>query len=144
MHKCIPYFLGVVILAFAVNTSFADDENPVIQNNILYFKDPRVDVLQKMYMRNKVKKEMVTRVQIFQATSRDQVFEARAQFNARFPGIQTYITYASPNFKLRVGEFDSKQEAHKFMQQLKAYFPTSFVIEEKAIDDDKKPKAKNN
>jgi hypothetical protein len=143
MKKFITYLFSAVVVCFSAQSLLADDDNPVIQNNILYFKDPRVDVLQKMYMRNKTKKDLVTRVQIFQATSRDQVFEARAQFSARFPGIQTFITYATPNFKLRVGEFDSKQEAHKFMMQLKAYFPTSFVIEEKAIDEDKKPKAKN-
>lgn len=114
----------------------ADDDSTSIGNNILFFKDPRVDVLQKIYSRKPAgpKKGNII-VQIFQATARDKVFEAKAQFSARFPGIPTFVSYAPPNFKLRAGEFETHQEAFKFMQGLKAYFPASFVIEEKASDD---------
>lgn len=106
-----------------------------IGNNILFFKDPRVDVLQKIFSRKAaVDRKKTVRVQIFQATSRDLVFEARSKFAARFPGIVTIITYAPPNFKLRAGDFETNQEAFKFMKTLKSDFPASFVIEEKVYD----------
>ena len=89
-------------------------------------------------------KKMIIRVQVYQAAARDKIFEAKAQFSARFPGIQTFVSYAPPNFKLRAGEFETQQEAFKFMQQLKPYFPASFVIEEKGPDDDKTKPKKNN
>lgn len=116
-----------------------------VSNNIILFKDPRVDILQKIYLRKSDgKKKGLIRVQVFQAPSRERIFEAKAQFSARFPGIATFVTYVPPNFKLRAGEFDTQQEANKFMQQVKPYFPASFVIEEKASPvDDKKPKQKN-
>lgn len=127
----------------AILTFAADSDSTEVKNNILFFKDPRVDVLQKMYMRNtSTDNSKAIRVQVFQAAARDKVFEAKAQFSARYPGIITFVTYASPNFRLRVGEFATHQEAFKFMQQVKPYFPMSFVIEEKAKDNDK-PKTKN-
>lgn len=138
------YFLIAYCLLFtACFAKAADNDSTEIRKNILFFKDARVDILQKIYSRKPAgPKKMIIRVQVFQAESRDKIFEAKSQFSARYPGIQTFVTYVSPNFKLRAGEFESKQEAFKFMQQIKPYFPTSFVIEEKGPDDKDKPKAK--
>jgi hypothetical protein len=136
-------FTAYCLLMTAYFTKAADNDSTEIRNNILFFKDARVDVLQKIYSRKPAgPKKMIIRVQVFQAEARDKIFEAKAQFSARYPGIQTFVTYVSPNFKLRAGEFESKQEAFKFMQQIKPYFPTSFVIEEKGPDDKDKLKAK--
>lgn len=119
-----------------------DIDSTKADNNILFFKDPRVDVLQKIYSRKPAGPlKKLVRVQVFQASARDQVFDAKAKFSARFPGIATFITYASPNFKLRAGEFASKEEAFKFLMQIKAMFPASFVIEEKS--DEEKESDKN-
>ena len=138
------YFLtAYCLLLTACFSKAADNDSTEIRNNILFLKDARVDVLQKIYSRKPAgPKKMIIRVQVFQAEARDKIFEAKAQFSARYPGIQTFVTYVSPNFKLRAGEFESKQEAFKFMQQIKPYFPTSFVIEEKGPDDKEKLKAK--
>lgn len=137
------YFIALSFFMLAIGFAKANDNDndsteAEIKNNVLFFKDPRVDVLQKMYSRKPAgPKKQLIRVQVTQAESRDKIFEAKAQFSARYPGIVTFVTYASPNFKLRAGEFESKQEAFKFMQQIKPYFPTSFVIEEKGATDDK-------
>jgi len=137
------YLITIFCLLFVANfVKAADDDSTEISNNILFFKDPRVDVLQKMYSRKAAgPKKGYIRVQIFQAASRDKVFEAKAQFSARYPGIPTFVSYAPPNFKLRAGEFETNQEAFKFMQGLKKYFPASFVIEEKAPDEKKTKKS---
>lgn len=141
----IKYGLLAVGFFIATNAMKADDNDsiPFSGNNILYFKDPRVDVLQKMYMRNATKQNTI-RVQVFQAATREKIFEAKEQFSARFPGIVTFVTYAPPNFRLRAGDFDSQTEAFKFLQQVKPVFPASFVIEEKGKTDDSKPKSAKN
>lgn len=132
------YLLVFVCLIMGYSFAKADNDSTDtdIKNNILFFKDPRVDVLQKIYSRKQAgPKKQSIRVQVMQAGSRDKVFEAKAQFSARFPGIVTFVSYASPNFKLRAGDFNTKQEAFKFLQQIKPYFPTGFVIEEKGAED---------
>ncbi len=136
----------VLILAFTyIKAQDYWNDSTDVENNILFFKDPRVDVLQKMYSYNKTVKvvtEKLIRVQVMQGSNRDEVFAAKTKFSQRFPGIPTYITYASPNFRLRAGEFASTQEAQKFLQQLKSMFPASFMIEEKTSNDTDKDKNK--
>ncbi len=134
----------IIIGISALQTAKAQAIDSVeAENNILFFKDPRVDVLQKMYMYKASDSKKLIRVQVFQASARDKVFEAKTEFMKRFPGIQTFITYQSPNFKLRAGEFESQTEAFKFLQQIKPFFPSSFVIEEMTKEEKDKPKAKN-
>lgn len=140
MKKLFWIFLGMTALQYAA----AQGMDSTAENNILFFKDPRVDVLQKMYMYKATDSKKLIRVQVFQASARDKVFEAKTEFMKRFPGIQTFITYQSPNFKLRAGEFESQSEAFKFLQQIKPYFPASFVIEEMTKDEKDKPKTKTN
>jgi hypothetical protein len=144
--KAVKKIVTVYCLLASVSGMYAMDNDSVqIRNNILFFKDPRIDILQKIFLKKPAgSKRAVTRVQVFQAASREKIFEAKAQFSARFPGIATFVTYVPPNFKLRAGEFETQQEAYKFMQQVKPYFPASFVIEEKvSTEEDEKPKQKN-
>ncbi|MBK8351195.1 MAG: SPOR domain-containing protein [Chitinophagales bacterium] len=142
------YLFTTYCILFAAYFCKANDNDSLslnAENNILFFKDPRVDVLQKIYSRKPAgPKKKLVRVQVFQATARDQVFDAKAKFSARFPGIATFITYASPNFKLRAGEFASKEEAFKFLMQMKSMFPASFVIEEKSDEEREDDKNKAN
>lgn len=142
------FIITACLLLMTAYFSKADDNDSLnmnAENNILFFKDPRVDVLQKIYSRKVAgPPKKLVRVQVFQATARDQVFDAKGKFSARFPGIATFITYASPNFKLRAGEFASKDEAFKFLMQIKTMFPSSFVIEEKSADEIESDKNKSN
>ena len=47
-----------------------------------------------------------------------------------FPGIGVYRTFASPNFKVSVGDFRTKDEALKVYQALKATYPTALILKE--------------
>ena len=143
--KTMKYIFIFCFLLFTVFNLKADDNDSIqIKNNILFFRDPRVDILQKVYARKAPgARKAAIRVQVFQAASRDKVFEAKTQFSAHFPGITTYVTYAPPNFKLRAGDFETQGEAYKFLQQVKPLFPASFVIEEKIVEDDKRAKQRN-
>lgn len=135
----------ILFTAYFMKADDNDTLNVKAENNILFFKDPRVDVLQKIYSRKPAgPPKKLVRVQVFQASARDQVFDAKAKFSARFPGIATFITYASPNFKLRAGEFATKDEAFKFLMQIKSMFPASFVIEEKSAEEIENDKNKAN
>jgi hypothetical protein len=142
MHNQLKYILGTALCLAGLTSAAQRPDSVAVENNILFFKDPRVDVLQKMYMYKETDLKKLIRVQVFQASSRDKVFEAKTDFIKRFPGIQTFITYQSPNFKLRAGEFESSTEAFKFLQQIKPYFPASFVIEEMTKEEKEKSKTK--
>ena len=54
---------------------------------------------------------------------------ARSISNA-FPGIGVYRTFESPNFKVCVGDFRTKDEALKVYHALKATYPTAIILKE--------------
>ena len=54
---------------------------------------------------------------------------ARAVSGA-FPGIGVYRTFESPNFKVTVGDFRTKDEALKVFHSLKANYPTAIILRE--------------
>ena len=71
------------------------------------------------------------RVQIFSGSSRKGAYAAQAKFLDKYPAVPTYVTYREPNFKVHVGDFRSRLEAEKMMDDLKDYFAGLFIIEEK-------------
>lgn len=124
-------FLLSIVFCFAYIITFSDaNDSTSAQGSILFFKDPRIDVLEKIYTYKKKEIEKTIRVHVFQATNRDAVFNAKTEFSKKFPGIPTFVSYQAPNFKLRAGEFASNQEANNFLKQVKVHFKSSFVIEE--------------
>ena len=54
---------------------------------------------------------------------------ARSVSNA-FPGIGVYRTFESPNFKVTVGDFRTKDDALKVYHSLKATYPTAIILRE--------------
>ena len=47
-----------------------------------------------------------------------------------YPGIGVYRTFESPNFKVCVGDFRTKDEALKVYHSLKASYPTAIILKE--------------
>lgn len=51
-------------------------------------------------------------------------------FSAMYPGVPVYRSYASPFFKVTVGDFRTRSEAQLFAQQLTGMFPSVFLVKE--------------
>ncbi|WP_316812766.1 SPOR domain-containing protein [Pedobacter heparinus] len=75
--------------------------------------------------------QMGYRVQVFYGSDRREVFNEQSKFNSSFPEYNTYITYKQPNYYLRVGDFRTRLEAQRFLNELKPIFPTLFIFREK-------------
>ena len=75
--------------------------------------------------------QMGYRVQVFYGSDRRQVFSQQTKFNNLYPAQNTYITYKQPNYYLRVGDFRSRLEAQRFLNELRPTFPTLFIFREK-------------
>lgn len=59
------------------------------------------------------------------------MYSEQAQFKSEYPKMNTYITYKEPNYYLRVGDFRTRLEAQRFMNELRATYPTLFIFREK-------------
>jgi hypothetical protein len=101
-------------------------------------KDPLVDTLiAKRFELNKETgvapafSSIGYRVQIFSGSNRKDAFSAQARLQDEYPELRTYIIYHEPNFKVRAGDFRTRLEAEKLMQELKPSFSSLFIISEK-------------
>lgn len=83
--------------------------------------------------RNKSRKIAGYRVRIFfdnKQNARSASEAAMGRFKAAYPGHGAYRSFASPYFKVTVGDFRTKSEAMQMMRRLKADFPSAFVVKE--------------
>lgn len=71
------------------------------------------------------------RVQVFYGSDRREMYSEQARFKTEYPKLNTYVTYKEPNYYLRVGDFRTKLEAQRFMNELRPQFPTLFIFREK-------------
>jgi hypothetical protein len=68
------------------------------------------------------------RIQIFFGSERKAAQEARTKFMQNFPGYDSYLIYQQPYFKVRVGDFRTKLEAHALFKQVLPEFERVFII----------------
>ena len=74
------------------------------------------------------------RIRLFFAsnrTARDESSSVIRRFNEMYPHVQAYRTYASPNFKVTVGNFRTRLEAEAFLRRIKGDFPDAFIVRER-------------
>lgn len=64
------------------------------------------------------------------AGSKDRALKVRSDFQQKFPGIPSYITYEAPNFKVRVGDFLTFLEAAALCEKVRVFYPTAYVVED--------------
>lgn len=64
-------------------------------------------------------------------TARDESAAVIRRFNALYPHIQAYRSFASPNFKVTAGNFRTRLEAEALLQRIKGDFPDAFIVRER-------------
>ena len=94
---------------------------------------PVKQALQKYVSTNAEKSITGYRVRVFynnepSARSRSEMIEATLK--EQYPGIGVYRTFESPNYKVTVGDFRSKDEALGIYNALKGTYPTAYIIKE--------------
>ncbi len=71
------------------------------------------------------------RVQIFFGSDRKAANDARTQFLQLYPNTEAYLLYQQPNFKVRVGDFRTQQEAQAMFKELLRHFERVFLVPDK-------------
>ncbi|MGI6573688.1 MAG: SPOR domain-containing protein [Fermentimonas sp.] len=59
-----------------------------------------------------------------QRTSKDEAHRKQAQISAAFPEHEAVVLFESPFWRLRVGNFATREEAEEVMQELRQRFPS--------------------
>ena len=74
------------------------------------------------------KKIVGFRVQVFSdnnpRTAKNEARTKQRSISSRFPQYRTYVTYTSPYWRLKVGDFRSQNEANEAAEELRRQFPS--------------------
>ena len=68
------------------------------------------------------------RIQIHFGGEREKAKSVKTKFLQQFPEVPAYEVYQQPNFKVRVGDFRTRLDAQKFMNQMASSFPSAFIV----------------
>lgn len=127
--------IGFILIIFCCHSASAQEKGKVV-----VLKDPQIDSLiaRRLELSRGVsigKSVSVSgfRVQIFSGLDRQQANSEQSNFKSRYPNITSYISYTQPYYRLRVGDFRTRLEAEKFMNELKKYYSSMFIFSEMII-----------
>ncbi len=137
------YKLFVVILLLIARGAIAqvpDSAGAVIprpadSSSVTIVKDPRIDLLVRKQI--EINEESTRdsrrfvpgwRIQVINSPDRGKVFTAKAKMLQEFPDWKPYLLYQSPNYKLRVGNFKTQEEAEEAVKQISREFPSGVYV----------------
>jgi hypothetical protein len=108
---------------------------------VVVTKDPRIDQLVKKQIEiNEVSTRESRRfvqgyrIQVANSPDREKVLAAKTKVFEQFPDWKPYLLYQSPNYKLRVGNFKTQEEAQDAVKQLSRFFPSGLYIIQDVIE----------
>jgi SPOR domain len=98
-------------------------------------KDPRIDLLVKKQIqineettRDTRRTAQGFRIQVINTNDRTQALAAKTKVYQQYPELKAYLLYQAPYFRLRVGNFKTKQEADAYQKKLTKHFPPTNLI----------------
>lgn len=96
-------------------------------------QDERVDQLVDKHIRINQNLKTIEgfRIQVFSDSGNNSKTKAQStqeELIARYPQMGVYLTFKSPNYKVRIGDFRSRLDAQRFLNELAADYPNAFII----------------
>jgi hypothetical protein len=108
----------------------------VINNDtgtIRIIKDDKVDLLIARHVQINQLNNGVDgfRIQVFFDSGNNSKTNARSIYDAfisKYPSIRAYLTFKAPNYKVRVGDFRTKLDAQRFLNEIISDYPNAWII----------------
>jgi hypothetical protein len=129
MKRIVKYLLTLILLLAGSGLASAQQDTSSI------IRDPAVDALVAKHIRLNEKVNTLNgfRIQIFSESgvnSKNKAQAAHDEFQARYPGTGVYLSFKSPNYRIRIGDFRTRLDAQRFLVELTADYPNAFIIED--------------
>lgn len=126
------YCLLIMLLLIRVNTVSAQNHE-IAGRQTEIIQDSRVDLLvQKHVQINQAFKTIDGfRIQVFSdsgTNSKNKAQSVQNEFQTRFQDLAVYLTFKTPNYRVRIGDFRTKLDAQRFLIELTADYPNAFII----------------
>jgi len=108
---------------------------PPDTSTVIVHKDLRIDMLIKKQAqineetaRESRRTMRGYRLMVINTNKRDEAIAAKTKIYTYFPELKAYLLYQSPYFKLKAGNFKTRDEAEDYQKKLNAFFPKGVFI----------------
>ena len=103
--------------------------------SVIVHKDARIDALIKKQesINTTTKKSSARtargyRILIVNTNKREEAIAAKTKVYTLFPELKAYLSYQSPYFKLKAGNFKTRDEAERYRKNMSSIFPKGVFI----------------
>lgn len=131
-HKIlIPLFI-MLMLNIGTFKNFAQETNKE-KGHIQVIQDDKVDLLVSKHIQINQNKKGIEgyRIQIFFDSGNNSKTKAQSiyeGFIAKYTNVRAYLTFTSPNYKVRVGDFRTRLDAQRFLNTILEEYPNAWII----------------
>jgi hypothetical protein len=124
-------YLLLLACVFSATTLLAQDST----STVIVHKDPRVELLMKKqadanaaYKKATARSARGFRLLVVNTNKRDEAIAAKTRVLTNFPELKAYLLYQTPYFKLKAGNFRTREEAQQYQKHLNRFFPKGVYI----------------
>ncbi|MEJ7911978.1 MAG: SPOR domain-containing protein [Chitinophagaceae bacterium] len=135
MKQMLSFILLAAFFSSAAQDSSQRLDTGYGMNMVIVHKDPRVDVLIKKQgaINTATKKAMFRtargfRLLVINTNKREDAIAAKTRIYTLFPELKSYLSYQSPYFKLKAGNFKTRDEALRYQKTMNSLFPKGVFI----------------
>ena len=136
--KTIFTLIFILILNFSYGQKkdiFQELNTPTEGGNVVIMQDATIRQALKDYAKAKDEEKGLQgyRIQIYFGTghsARQKATDIRNKFITEFEDQKPHLIYQAPYFKVRIGDFRTKSDALKIMDEIKAIYPGAFIVKD--------------
>ena len=127
------YGLLLILVVMLVPLSSLGQHADSVNGKVEISQDPRVEMLVSKHVQinQAIKTIDGFRIQLFSDSGNNSKTKAQAvydEFLSKYPGMGVYLSFKSPNYKVRVGDFRTKLDAQRFLNEIEADYSNAFII----------------
>mgnify|MGYP000002913354 FL=1 len=132
---------GIILILFCL--SLSAQESSYSPNNssetriqqLPVVQDARIDTLlaRHIAINKRLNGTEGYRLEIFFSSgvrAREQAMDVKTEFLRKYPNEQAYMLFRSPDFKVRVGDFRTRNEALALQKKIKKSYPNAFLVKD--------------
>ncbi len=125
--------LGVFGQNMSADSSSGNTNTHSLLQQIDVRQDARIDTLLQNYMKVNQRRKGTEgfRVEIFFRSgvkAREEALKVKTEFLRSYPQESAYMSFQSPDFKIRVGDCRTKNEALKLKETIRKDYPNAFIV----------------
>jgi len=131
-YKMLLFSMTILFMVIPVYKGFTQDHKGP-KGEIQLIQDDKVELLVNKHIQINQNRNGIDgyRIQIFFDSGNNSKTKAQSIyeiFKSRYPEIGAYLSFKSPNYKVRVGDFRTRLDAQRFLNTIIGEYPGAWII----------------